>query len=258
MTTDSDRLLQDRFARSVPPAEPLDWADVVIRCRRHAERPRTATRRRLLLLAAALVALLAVAGSAIAISGSTTGIKAIDDLLDRTQHGSGPVDPHAPPRGVRPVPGSLSEPLEFEHDGRTLTTIGFRSEQHGICAALVESAAKPERPVGAVGCISPRILRDSLAKSPVHVFAGGGGDIQDVQGFARSDVVKLTRVDDGGPGTVALSEPWSPDPWDGDPIRFFYSVTTEKVPDDPARGVPWHGLRLRAELADGRTVEVGP
>jgi hypothetical protein len=109
-----------------------------------------------------------------------------------------------------------------------------------------------------VGCYSARLLRKALAKSPVHVFGGGGGEIQDVQGFARADVVALTRLDSGGAGTIALSEPWRPEPWDGEPIRFFYSVTTEKLHDRPTQSPPWQGLRLRAELADGRSVEVGP
>jgi hypothetical protein len=227
---------------------------VTERARRHAKPSERAARRRLLLVAAALLAVFAIAGSAIAISGSMTGIPAIDDLLDRTSSPSVGVEPGAPSPAVRPVPGTLSEPLSFEHDGKTLTAIGFRSEAGMICSALVDSAATPEKPVGGVGCLSARLLPDELARSPLHIFAGGGHETRDILGFARADVVAVTRVDGGGAGTIALSEPWKP--WDGEPIRFFYSVTTVPDPSAPTDLPLWKGLRLKVELASGESVEI--
>jgi hypothetical protein len=69
-------------------------------------------------------------------------------------------------------------------------------------------------------------------------------------GFARADVVAAEPVERKVDTRVILSEPWSPAPWEGDPIRFLlvYGPT-------PADDRPGHLTfpRLRVRLADGRT-----
>lgn len=262
MTNDPDQLLRERFALTAPAPDPPDWADVVRRADRiGARRPRWARHR--VAIVAALLGAVAVAGSAIAISGTSTGIPAIDEMLDRTRQGPfEAATPDSPRTEIRPVPGSLSEPVSFDSAGTRFTAIGFRSEQGGICAALVAPEAELDRPQGGVGCLNPRLLRRALEDSPLHIFAGGGGGggtQQRVQGFARADVVTVSLEGGESSSSIALSEPWKPEPWDGEPIRFFYTLTDAPEGDDPgARIPPWSGLRIVAHLANGESVEIGP
>jgi len=230
MMDEAELVLKQRFARTMTDAGAPDWADVVRRAT--PRRPR----RRVLLAAAALLAILVVAGSAIALSGGSTGIQAIDDILDRT---SRPHEPGQPETGVQPVPGSISAPLHFDLDGEPRIAVGFQSRRQGmICSAL---ASSEERRYGGVGCLSARLLRDALSERPVHAFAGGGGPRPVLQGFARADVVGVA-LENGR--RIELSEPWEPEPWRGDPIRFFYAFTA------------WRGARIEARLANGKTVVV--
>jgi hypothetical protein len=258
MTTDADHLLRARFALTTPDPDPADWPDVVRRSRGVEGSPRRDTRRRALLLVAALLGVLVVAGSAIAISGSSTGIPAIDDLLDKASRPALEAPPFAPGRDVRPVPGSISAPLAFDSDGIRFTAVGFRSRNGMICSAQVDSAATPERPTGGVGCLSERLLRKALDDSPVHVFAGGGGAHQAFQGFARADVVGLALADAGAHGNVGLSEPWKPEPWAGEPIRFFYAIVPATEAEGSNDAAPWHVLPLKATMANGDSVEIRP
>jgi hypothetical protein len=89
---------------------------------------------------------------------------------------------------------------------------------------------------------------------PVSMFAAGGSAPGVVHtGFARADVVGVEPANRKDDITVALSPPWRPSPWRGDPIRFLLVFD----PNDPGGGSrqPGH-IPLRARLADGRTVRV--
>ena len=38
--------------------------------------------------------------------------------------------------------------------------------------------------------------------------------------------------------SIPLSEPWKPEPWDGEPIRFFYMPTDVPEGADPGARIP--------------------
>jgi hypothetical protein len=87
------------------------------------------------------------------------------------------------------------------------------------------------------------------------MYAGGGAQISETAGFARADVTSLSLLDPpAGASRVILSEPWSPEPWDGDPIRFVY-VLSDSAPA-PTPGIARH--RFRVELTNGELVEPVP
>ena len=71
-------------------------------------------------------------------------------------------------------------------------------------------------------------------------------------GFARAKAVKLSPAYRTSDLTVILSKPWRPEPWKGEPIRFFFVF----APDENAQGVPPPHLPLDVRLSDGRTVRV--
>jgi hypothetical protein len=154
----------------------------------------------------------------------------------------GKVAPSPPaPRGtpnsrIDPLAESVSPPLEFTVGGTRYTALGFHSSRTMVCTMLRRDPG--DVPAGS-SCLSERLLRDALAERPAHLFAGGDDELT---GFARADVADLTAP---GSATVVLSEPWRPEPWNGEPIRFFYVFGAGRM-----------HTPLEATLSDGRTVEV--
>jgi hypothetical protein len=165
-----------------------------------------------------------------------------------------PTDPPitAPPRPrIQPVAESESPPLGFEFHGVRYSAVGLRSKGSVICI-VVERAARGREVVPNSGsCLRDRLLSDALEERRVHMFAGGGGWPAHAAGFARTDVTELSLVGpDAADGKVVLSEPWSPEPWEGDPIRFVYVLTDG--PADRRPSLTYH--RFRAELTNGEVV----
>jgi hypothetical protein len=250
MTTEPN-LLVDRFARLALAGDGPDWDDVVQRSRRLGRPSRGRAPRRALLVAAVVVALLALAGGALALTGSlsgvSTGVPAIDGLLDGATRDFEDVPPGAPRPLFQPQRGSVSDKLRFEFRGHRYTAVGFRAKDRSVCSALVEPQSR--RANGGIGCIGARSLRRTLAEAPARVSGGGGGPLTIANGFARAEVVSLALTGAGHHGTVALSKPWKPAGQDSEPIRFFYVVT------DAAPRARWpllpKGVEIEARLADG-------
>jgi hypothetical protein len=141
---------------------------------------------------------------------------------------------------------SASEPLSFTVAGTRYTAVGYHSSRSAICTSVVE--ADSGRPHGQ-SCLSERLLPAALEERPAHLFAGGGG-MQ--AGYARGDVIEITGGEAAGEASVVLSEPWTPEPWEGGPIRFFFVLGTE----EPAPGEAPPPIPLTVRLSDGRTVHV--
>jgi hypothetical protein len=250
MSMDSDQLLSDRFARLAPQADAADWADVRRRARRLGPPSTGGAPRRALLVAAVLVALLALAGGALALSGVSTGVPAIDRLLDGATRDFADVPPGAPRPLFQPQRGSVSDQLRFQFGGRHYTAVGFRAADGSVCSALVEPESK--RANGGIGCIGAPSLRRSLAQEPGRLSGGGGSRPTIANGFARAEVVSLRLTGAGRNGVVALSEAWTPGGQHGEPVRFFYLVTNlEAGPRIPLLPDGW---RIEARLADGSVV----
>jgi hypothetical protein len=176
----------------------------------------------------------------------------VERLLEPVVVPAPPVPDGAPNPNVEPLADSASDPLEFTVAGIAYTAVGFQTARSALCMRLTETGAHAP---SSLGCLSERILRDALERQPAHVFAGGGGDPTGtvVQGFARSDAVELTAAERTSDVTVVLSEPWSPEPWEGEPIRFFFAFDRNPGPVQPRRPprVP-----LEARLDDGRVVPI--
>jgi hypothetical protein len=251
MSIDSDHLLVDRFARLAPKPDAPDWGDVQRRARGLSPPSSGRAPRRVVLAAAVLVGLFALAGGALALSGVTTGVPAIDRLLDGATRDFADVPRGAPRPLFQPQRGSVSDKLSFEFRRHRYTAVGFRAADGSVCTALVEPESK--RANGGIGCIGAPSLRRALAQGPGRLSGGGGRRPTISHGFARADVVSLALTGAGHRGVVALSDAWRPAGEDGQPVRFFYLVTNRQAgPRLPL--LPPRGWRIRARLADGSVV----
>jgi hypothetical protein len=170
--------------------------------------------------------------------------------------------PEPPPRrGPQPVPGSLSTAVRFEFAGVGYSIVGFRersaSRDGGICTRLVQRRGGRRKMVGAT-CAGERLLRRELDDHPARTVGEGGLPFH-ISGFTRADVTRIFVLDSDYPSRVVLSEPWSPEPWQAEPIRFFLVLID--APEDRVRDLSLRGRdrpRLEARLTSGELVDVVP
>ena len=176
----------------------------------------------------------------------------VESLIDPVAPPSPDVPNGAPNPSVDPLAESASPPLDFTVAGTAYRAVGFLTTRFAVCVKLTDlDAARP----GGVGCLAGRILREELAGKPAHVFSAGGtlsGDMVH-NGYARADVVEVMPRDDASGVTVILSEPWRPEPWEGEPIRFLLAFDRESGEPEPGE-IP--RVALNARLEDGRVLPI--
>lgn len=166
-----------------------------------------------------------------------------------------------PRRGPEPMPGTFSQVVRFEFAGVGYSIVGFRARTASrggvICTRLVERGAGRSRRLVGATCAGERLLRRELPDHPARLVGTGGGPPVQIAGFARADVAGIAVVDSQYPSRVVLSQPWSPEPWRGEPIRFF--LVLMDAPQDRARDLPLQDRpRLEARLTSGELVDVVP
>lgn len=158
----------------------------------------------------------------------------------------------APNPNVDPLAESASPPLEFTVADTAYRAVGFLTTRFAVCVKLTDvDAGMP----GGVGCLAGRLLREELAEKPAHLFSAGGtlSGAMVHKGFARADVVEVTPRDPSSGVTVVMSEPWRPEPWEGEPIRFVLVFDTESGTPEPGQ-IP--RISLNARLEDGSVLPV--
>jgi hypothetical protein len=181
------------------------------------------------------------------------------------QNSSPSTPPEQPPwrpprRGPQPMPGSLSQAVRFEFAGVGYSIVGFRARSGSrdgvICTRLVaRGGGRSRRLVGAT-CAGEGLLHRELDDHPARTVGTGGQPAQ-ISGFARADVARIAVLDSQYHSRVVLSEPWSPEPWQGQPIRFFL-VLIDAPPDRARDFLLQDRPRLEARLTSGELVEVVP
>jgi hypothetical protein len=164
-------------------------------------------------------------------------------------------------RGPQPITGSLSPAAAFEFAGVHYSIIGFQgrsaSRNRVVCTRLVERAGNRARRLVGASCAGERLLRRELDDHPARTVGVGGAQPTKIFGFARADVARIAVLDSQYSSRVVLSEPWSPEPWQGEPIRFFLVLVDTprgRAPDSPFK----NGPRLQARLTSGARVDVVP
>lgn len=224
-------------------------------------------RRRFFVMALAVLALLPAASGALAITGSETGITAIDrwfDVADEVApESSDEAGEHNPPKAsFRPAPNTSSQPFDVPIASGSTVGLGYQSSDGNICTVLVENDDTSLSPPGQGACISQPILAEALAHNPARIVGDGAFPITEstptiaiVQGFARGDVRNLALVmPDGEQMVAALSDAWTPGTWQGKPLRAFMVAIPLPPTHDATTFSPFNAL-LRATLRDGQVVD---
>ena len=165
-----------------------------------------------------------------------------------------------PRRGPQPIAGSLSPAVGFEFARGRYSIVGFRgrsaSRDGVICTRLVERLGDRSRRLVGATCAGERLLSRELDDHPARAVGVGGAQPTQIAGFARADVARIAVLDSQYRSRVVLSEPWSPEPWQHEPIRFFLVLVD--TPRDRAPDAPFEHPRLKARLTSGELVDVVP
>jgi hypothetical protein len=223
--------------------------------------PRRRVRAGMRVAAAAVVAAVLTVTSVMTIGGPSSDKSSVprSPRSNSTSPPQGTVPPSR--RGPQPLPGSLSDPIEFSFAGDSHLAVGFRGRggprQRGgiICTRLMTEVDNRPSLVGA-SCAGERLLRRALAREPLFVYAGGGSGPTSTAGFARESVLEIRAIAPSVATRVVLSEPWRPKPWRGEPIRFVYVLSDAKPDTGPGARLLPLGVQLQAQLSNGEVVEV--
>ena len=218
-------------------------------------------RRRIALFAALPVLLLTASAGAAVVGGFTTGVPAVDRLLETEGQSNDATDPSG-----RPESASAVLELPNSADGSGAGEVAYVSRDGRICKAQADLRQRDGAPRGTSGggCYVPADLARTLSTHTAICCASSNGpDRRIYDGFAAGDVVALHfHMDDGATFDAKLTPKWTPDVPGAEPLRIFVAVDERDI-DVGDDGVQLDDLerfhqryRVEAELEDGRTVPI--
>jgi hypothetical protein len=224
--------------------------ELVDAARRQVARRRK--RRRTATIGAALLALLAVAAGASALSEFSTGVPAVDDLLEV----------EAPSLMDEPT-GDATEPLPVPTNDGTAHSVAFLSREGTVCQVEAERHPRIEGSVrgGGGGCLPAADMARMLDRHGVR-WAGSslGADRRVFHGFADGDIERIRVPGEAASAEVRITEPWTPRTEGGQALRLFV-VIDERDIDVGGDGlqvdeqdlIPMGMPTIEVTYADGRT-----
>jgi hypothetical protein len=200
---------------------------------RRSERRRPA---RLAAIAAALVVgLLAATAGAAELTGFTTGVPVVDELVG-VEHGL-PKRDGAPAVDRRPGPGDASEPLAVKMGDGTYQTVAYLSRDGSICVASAERHRSGVRGGGG-GCPTLEYLNRQVERlGGAWQGSAIGADERTNQYLVDGDV-NAVRPLGKGDWKVLMTPPWTPQAPDARPLRLVV------VTDEADIGNPDDGLQM--------------
>jgi hypothetical protein len=233
-------------------------AELVTAARNRIARRRR--RRRAAAIAATVALLLAAAATASELTGFSTGVPAVDRLLD-VESGD---DGHG--LELRPGTGGASEALPAPGltGGKGGVALAYVNRAGDVCAVAAEDIGERGVRGGFGGCYDPadlarRLDRRGLVVGPMAL----GADERTYAGHADGDVVALTLLLPDARVRARLTPRWTPK--GGEAQRFWVAADRRKldVGDDGVQPEELNTVSLiprAAELryADGRVVRVKP
>lgn len=216
-------------------------------------------KQRVLVFAVLPVLLLTASAGAAAVGGFTTGVAAIDRLLETEGQGNDGIDP---PQGAI----SASDPLRLPDaaDGTGAGEVAYVSRDGRVCKAQGDFRRGDNAPRGTSGggCYAPSNLASTLSKrTAICCESSNSTDRRIYDGFAAGEVVALRfHMEDGATLDAKLTPEWTPEAPGAEPLRLFVAVDERDIDVGANGAVQPDELNLRyrveAELRDGRTVQI--
>jgi hypothetical protein len=196
--------------------------------RRRRSRRRT---RRVLVAVAIVAGLLAATAATAAITGFTTGVGVVDELVGGEASIQGPDGLRLADR--RPGPGTGTEPLAVPMGDGVYQTVAYLSRDGAICVASAERHRGGVR--GSSGGCPP--VEDVNRRVERLGAAWGGSSVgldERTNNFLVAGDVELVRPLDKGDWEVLMTPPWTPQAPEGRPLRLIVVIDNADFgnPDD--------------------------
>lgn len=202
--------------------------------RRRAARRRPA--RRAVIAAAVVVGLLAATAGAAELTGFTTGVPAVDELLDR--EAPSPTPTGTPRIDLRPGPGPASESLPVPEGDHTVATVAYLTRDGNICTASADRHRGGVRGSyggcsGEVEYVSRRVGRRG------GMWAGSalGLERRTNEFLVDGDVESIRPLGEGD-WQVLMTAPWAPEAEGARPLRLVVVI------DEADLGNPADGMQM--------------
>ena len=231
-------------------------SELVAAGRRRVSRRRRG--RRTAVVTGMLVGLLALTAGAGALINFSTGVPAVDTLLEIES----PDSPGGSGRDIRPGPGQAAQPLQVPTGDGTANAVAYLARDGTICHATADGSARGSTG----GCWRVADLVRALDRRKV-VWNGlaAGADNRVFDGYADGDVAAIRVADGGDSITVKLSPPWTPRTAGAEPMRHFVVIDEADldVGDDGVQTDETHLIAppfppLVVTLSDGTTRRTEP
>jgi hypothetical protein len=191
--------------------------------RRHSSRRRT---RRAGVAAAIVVGLLAATAGAAELTGFTTGVPAVDELLNVD------VGP-----SHRPGLGDASDPLVVPEGNHRTNVVAYRARDGSICVATADFHRNSVR--GSFGgCPSLQVVNRRIERQAAIWFGSAIGGDRRVNRFLVAGGVRTVQALGEGDWNVLMTAPWTPHGRDGRPLRLVAVI------DDADIGNPDDGVQM--------------
>jgi hypothetical protein len=191
-------------------------AELVGAARRQLRRRRR--RRRTLVATGAILGLLAATAGAGALTGFSTGVPVVDELL--AVEGGSLVG--------EPGPGGATEPLPVPtYGGGTAQAVAYLSKDGTVCHVQAERHPSIEGSVrgGGGGCWLAADLARRLDRRGIQWSGSSHGtDMRVFGGYADGDVVDIRVLGEAAGAEVRMTKPWRPRIAGGEPLRLFVVI----------------------------------
>jgi hypothetical protein len=186
--------------------------------------------------AAIVVVLLAATAGAAELTGFTTGVPAVDELLDREAPSPTPAGP--PRIDLRPGPGPASESLPVPEGDHTVATVAYLSRDRNICTASADRHRGGVRG-GYGGCSGEVEYVSRRVERRGGMWAGSalGLERRTNEFLVDGDVDSIRPLDEGD-WEVLMTPPWTPQAEGARPLRLVVVI------DEADLGNPADGMQM--------------
>jgi hypothetical protein len=222
--------------------------------RRRSSRRRT---RRAAAAVAIVVGVLAATAGAAELTGFTTGVPAVDELVGIESKTPAPGE--APAADHRPGPGDASEPLAVQMGDGTYQTVAYLARDGGVCIVSAERHRGGVRG-GFGGCPPLEDVNRRVARRGGVWQGSSHGPDQRTNQFLVDGNVSAIRPLGEGDWKVLMTAPWTPQAPDARALRLAVVIDESDIgnPDDgfqPGELPPeaYNQPTLKLTYADGHS-----
>jgi len=210
--------------------------------------------RRAAIAVAIVIGLVAATAGAAELTGFTTGVPAVDELLDR--EAPSPAPGGTPRLDIRPGPGPASEPLSVPEGDHMVATVAYLTRDGNICTASADRHRGGVRGgyggcSGAVEDVNRRVARRG------GMWAGSAlGFDSRTNTFLVDGDVESVRVLGAGDWTVKMTPPWTAQAQGARPLRLLVVIDAADIGGDRSGDLPpeaYDQPSLELTYGDGHT-----